>query len=220
MSALTGADHTATEAEAAVVDRFRQLRIIPVATVAAEHAAKLGRLLVGAGLPCLEVTFRSADAAAAIEEARSVEGLLVGAGTVVSPEHAEAAAEAGADFAVAPATNGAVLSRCRELGLPFFPGVATPSEIDRARAAGFRTLKLFPAAPLGGPAYLRAVSAVYPDVGFIPTGGVSPENLAEYLELPCVVACGGSWLVAADHVRSGRLDVVDGLVREAVRLAA
>ena len=211
---------TATRAEAAVTERLRELRVIPVATVPAGRAAELGAMLVRAGLPCLEIAMRNAEASTAIEQAVAVENLLVGAGTVLSVEQAEAAAAAGAHFAVAPGTNDAVVSRCQALGLPFFPGVSTPSEIEHARAAGLRTLKFFPAAAFGGVAFLRAVSATYPDVGFIPTGGISPATLGGYLELPCVVACGGSWLVDTDNVRNGRFDVLEERVRDAIRIAA
>jgi 2-dehydro-3-deoxyphosphogluconate aldolase/(4S)-4-hydroxy-2-oxoglutarate aldolase len=210
----------ATRAESKVVDRLRDLRVIPVATVPAGRSAELGAMLVRSGLPCLEIALRNEEALTAIAEALAVENLLVGAGTVLSVEQAEAAAAAGAHFAVAPGTNGAVVRRCRRLGLPFFPGVSTPSEIERARAAGLRTLKFFPAAALGGPAFLRAVAATYPDVGFIPTGGISAATLGDYLELPCVVACAGSWLVDTDDLRSGRFDVLEERVREALRVAA
>jgi 2-dehydro-3-deoxyphosphogluconate aldolase/(4S)-4-hydroxy-2-oxoglutarate aldolase len=177
-------------------------------------------MLVRAGLLCVEIAMRNAEAVTSIEEAVAVENLLVGAGTVLSVEQAEAAAAAGAHFAVAPGTNAAVISRCRGLGLPFFPGVSTPSEIERAQAAGLATVKFFPAAALGGVAFLRAVSATYPEVGFIPTGGISAATLNDYLDLPCVVACGGSWLVDANNVRSGRFDVLEERVREAVRIVA
>jgi 2-dehydro-3-deoxyphosphogluconate aldolase/(4S)-4-hydroxy-2-oxoglutarate aldolase len=204
----------------AVVARLRELRIVPVATVSAERSAALGEILLRAGLPCLEVTFRNDDALDAIEEAAGVEGLLVGAGTILSAKQVEQAVAAGADFAVAPGSNDGVIKRCQELGLPFFPGVATPTEIEHARASGFHTVKFFPASALGGAGFLRAVSATYRDVGFIPTGGVSPANLREYLDLPCVVACGGSWIVNADDVQAGRFDAIEARIREAIRIAA
>lgn len=200
-----------------IVECLRPCRVVPVATIDdPRRAADVARALVDAGLPCLEIAFRHPAAAEALRAARGVEGLLVGAGTVLAVEQAEAAAEAGADFAVAPGTNERVVARCRELGLPFFPGVATPTEIERARELGVGTVKVFPVAQLGGPAFLRAVSATYPDVAFLPTGGVTAENLADYLAVPSVVACGGSWLV-----RPGlSLDEIGRLAREAVRVAS
>jgi 2-dehydro-3-deoxyphosphogluconate aldolase/(4S)-4-hydroxy-2-oxoglutarate aldolase len=166
------------------------------------------------------VTFRTAAAAEAIRAARTVPGVLVGAGTVLSPEQAAEAAEAGADFAVAPGTNPAVVAACGELGLPFFPGVATPSEIETARALGRTTLKLFPAAQAGGTGFIRAVSATYPDVRFLPTGGIGRDTADEYLALPAVLAVGGSWLVKPELLRAGRFDEVERLARDAIGAAA
>ena len=150
---------------------------------------------------------------------REIDGLLVGAGTVLSPAQAALAAEAGAAFAVAPGTNDAVVAACGELELPFFPGVATPSEIEHARSLGCRTLKVFPAATVGGIAFLKAVSATYRDVRFMPTGGIGPANLADYLAVPSVLVCGGSWLCEAGLLGAGRFDEVERLAREAVGLA-
>lgn len=180
----------------ALLERLAAARVIPIATFdGAEQAEGTARALVAAGRECIEVTFRTAAAAEAIRRARAVGGLLVGAGTVLSPDQAREAAAAGADFALAPGLNEDVVRACEELGLPFFPGVATASEIERARGLGLRTLKVFPAATVGGPAFLRAVSDTYPDVRFIPTGGIGPESVAEYFAVPSVLAVGGSWLV-------------------------
>jgi 2-dehydro-3-deoxyphosphogluconate aldolase/(4S)-4-hydroxy-2-oxoglutarate aldolase len=112
-----------------------------------------------------------------------------------------------------------VVAACRELGLPFFPGIATPSEVEQARRAGMRTVKVFPIAQLGGVSFLRAVSATYPDVRFLPSGGIDGKTLPEYLALPSVLACGGSWLVRPDLLRSGRWDEVERLAREAFALS-
>lgn len=211
----------ATSEEVEVVAQLARARVLPVTTVDdAEQAEAVARALVAAGLPCVEIAFRSDAAVDAIRRACEVEGLLVGAGTVLSAEQAAAARAAGATFAVAPGTNEDVVAACRELGLPFFPGVATPSEIERARQLGLRTLKVFPAAQLGGPAFLRAVTATYPDVRFVPTGGIGPDNLREYLAVPSVLAVGGSWLVKPELLRAGRFDEVERLAREAVEAAA
>lgn len=187
--------------------------MVPVASFDdGKRAEAVSRALVRAGLACVEVTFRTPAAAEAIRRARSVDGLLVGAGTVLSPEQAREAVDAGAQFALAPGLNEDVVQACEAIGLPFFPGVATASEIERARTLGLRTLKVFPAATVGGPAFLRAVSATYPDVRFIPTGGIGPESLADYLAIPSVLAVGGSWLVRPEL----GLDDVERLARAVV----
>jgi 2-dehydro-3-deoxyphosphogluconate aldolase/(4S)-4-hydroxy-2-oxoglutarate aldolase len=199
-----------------IVARLGRARVIPVASLDdGDQAEATARALQRGGVDCIEVTFRTAAAADAIRRARTVDGMLVGAGTVLSPEQAAEAAAAGADFAVAPGTNAAVVEACRRLGLPFFPGVATPSEIETARALGRTTLKLFPAAQVGGTGFLRAVSATYPDVRFLPTGGIGPDDAADYLALPSVLAVGGSWLVRPELLRAGRFDEVERLARDA-----
>ena len=205
----------ASASDAAVIDRLRACRVVPVATIEEPaRAAEAGAALLAGGIGCIEITFRHAGAADAIRLAREVDGLLVGAGTVLSTEQARAAHDAGASFAVAPGTNEEVVRTCDEIGLPFFPGVATASEIERARVLGRHVVKVFPAAQVGGPGFLRAVSATYPDVGFIPTGGVDAANVADYLAVPSVVACGGSWLVRPELVREGRFDEIERLARE------
>lgn len=210
-----------TSKEAEVGSNLARVRVLPVTTVDdADQAEAVCRALVAGGIPCIEIAFRTTAALEAIRRASQVDGLLVGAGTVLSPEQAEAALAAGASFAVAPGTNEDVVAACRELDLPFFPGVATPSEIERARQLGLRTLKVFPAEQLGGPAFLRAVTATYPDVRFLPTGGIGPDNLRDYLAVPSVLAVGGSWLVKPELLRDGRFDDVERLAHEAVELAA
>ncbi|MSO94680.1 MAG: bifunctional 4-hydroxy-2-oxoglutarate aldolase/2-dehydro-3-deoxy-phosphogluconate aldolase [Thermoleophilia bacterium] len=201
--------------DALVVDCLRACGVVPVATIEDPALApEVGAALLAGGIGCIEITFRHAGAADAIRLAREVDGLVVGAGTVLSAEQARAAHDAGASFAVAPGTNEEIVRVCDELGLPFFPGVATASEIERARVLGRQVVKVFPAAQVGGPAFLRAVSATYPDVGFMPTGGVDASNLADYLAVPSVVACGGSWLVRPELVREGRFDEIERLARE------
>jgi 2-dehydro-3-deoxyphosphogluconate aldolase / (4S)-4-hydroxy-2-oxoglutarate aldolase len=204
-----------------VVDTLGRIRVLPVLSVPdADRAEAACRALLAGGVSCVEITFRTDAAADAIRRVSGIDGLLVGAGTVLSPEQAVAASAAGACFAVAPGTSAQVVGACRELSLPFFPGVATPSEIERARALGCRTLKVFPAATVGGVAFLRAVSAPYQDVRFIPTGGIDATNLAAYLAVPSVLACGGSWLCDQALIREGRFDEIERLAREAVEAAA
>jgi 2-dehydro-3-deoxyphosphogluconate aldolase / (4S)-4-hydroxy-2-oxoglutarate aldolase len=174
-------------------------------------------MLVSGGLPCIEIAFRRADTAEAIRRACEVDGLLVGAGTVLTVQDAEQAAEAGAAFALAPALNESVVYRCHELAMPFFPGIATPTEIERARSLGVKTVKAFPIAALGQTAFLRPLNDVYPDVRFIPTGGIRPGDLQAYLTLPNVVACGGSWLFSRPQGGRSSLDDLPGRIRETLR---
>jgi 2-dehydro-3-deoxyphosphogluconate aldolase / (4S)-4-hydroxy-2-oxoglutarate aldolase len=203
-------------ASAEVVERLACTRVVPVVAVDdADQAEALARALLAGGIGCIEITFRTAAAAEAIRRVRAVEGMLVGAGTVLSAEQAEAAAEAGAQFAVAPGTNDEVVAAAHEAGLPFLPGVATATEIEHARALGLTAVKVFPASVAGGVDFLKAVSAVYPSMRFMPTGGVTPATLAEYLAVPSVLAVGGSWLAPRDVLRAGRYDEIERLAREA-----
>jgi 2-dehydro-3-deoxyphosphogluconate aldolase / (4S)-4-hydroxy-2-oxoglutarate aldolase len=172
-------------------------RVIPVLTVDDEAGAeRVCRALLARGYDTVEITFRTDAAAAAIRRASRIDGLTVGAGTVLSVEQLHAAIDAGARFAVAPSTNPAVVDAAQEAGLPFIPGALTPSEIDRARSLGCDVVKIFPASLAGGPAFIRAVSAVFPELKFVPTGGVTADNVDDYLALPSVLACGGTWLTA------------------------
>ena len=138
---------------------------------------------------------------------------------MLTAEQARRAHDAGAAFAVAPGTDEAVIDACRELGLPFVPGAATATEIGRVRRLGCPVVKLFPASLLGGPPFVAAMSAVYPDVRFMPTGGVGPSSLRSYLDVPSVLACGGSWLVDGRLLAERRFDEIERLAREAVELA-
>jgi 2-dehydro-3-deoxyphosphogluconate aldolase / (4S)-4-hydroxy-2-oxoglutarate aldolase len=202
---------------AEVVEALERARVLAVMTCDdADQAEAASRALVAGGLRCVEIAFRTPAAGEALRRVSRVDGVLAGAGTILEPDQARAAAAAGARFAVAPGTNPGVVEACAAAGLPFFPGVATPSEIETARALGCRVLKVFPAATLGGAAFLRAVSAPYRDVRFLPTGGVSAANLRELLSVPSVLACGGSWMVAPELLRQGRVDEVERLARETV----
>ena len=189
------------------VNRLRQYRLIPVIVINDPKAAPgLGRALCDGGLPCAEVTFRTPGARASIERLiGECPEVLVGAGTVLTREQAMEADKAGARFIVSPGFGPPVVDYCLERGIPVFPGVATPTEIELAMSRGLRILKFFPAEPLGGVKYLKAISAPYASVEFIPTGGVGLLNLAEYLRIPCVVACGGSWVATPRAYCRGRL---------------
>lgn len=204
-----------------VVDRLASSRVVPVLTAHdADEAERACEALLAGGLPVVEITFRTDAAAEAIRRVARNEGLLVGAGTILSPDQLAHAVDAGARFAVAPGTTEAVVEAARAAGVPFVPGIATPSEIERARTLGCDVLKVFPASILGGPSFVKAVSPVYRDVRFVPTGGVNPGNLASYLELPSVLACGGTWICDQALLREGRFDEIERLAREAAELAA
>ena len=199
--------------------RFQRDRVIAVLTPPdGETAETACRALARGGLSCAEITFRTDAAAEAISRAARIEGFVVGAGTVLSAQQARVARDAGAAFAVAPGTNDDVVRACAELELPFVPGAATPTEIDHARNLGCNVVKLFPAGSLGGPGFVKAMSAVYPELQFVPTGGVDSTSLASYLALPSVLACGGSWLVDGRLLAERRFDEVERLAREAVEL--
>jgi 2-dehydro-3-deoxyphosphogluconate aldolase / (4S)-4-hydroxy-2-oxoglutarate aldolase len=207
---------TATTTSREIKDRLRDVRIVPVTAFDdGDQAQDAARALMRGGVACIEVTFRTAAAAEAIARAAQVDGMLVGAGTILSVAQLHSAVEAGARFGVAPCLNPDVVGAAQEIGLPFFPGVATPTEIDRARELGIDTVKIFPAASLGGPAFLKAVAAVFPDVGFIPTGGIDAASAPQYLAVASVVAVGGSWVAPSDTVRAGRYDEIAELARRA-----
>jgi 2-dehydro-3-deoxyphosphogluconate aldolase/(4S)-4-hydroxy-2-oxoglutarate aldolase len=218
---MTSMTLTGTRAEREVVDTLGRIRVLPVLSVTdLDQVQATCHALLAGGIPCVEITFRTALAAEAIELASRIDGLLVGAGTVLEAEQARAAMRAGARFAVAPSISETVASVSRELGLPFFPGVATASEIDCARGLGCHILKVFPASTAGGPAFLRAVSAPYPDVRFIPTGGIDAATLPDYLAVSSVLACGGSWLCDQQLISDGRFEEVQRRARAARQAAS
>ena len=197
------------------------LRVIPVVEIPrVEDAVPLARALVDAGLPCAEITFRTASAAQAIEAiATSVPDIRVGAGTVVTVAQAEAALAAGASFIVAPGFDPAVVDFAVEHGVPIVPGVCTPTEVGMALGRGLSVLKLFPAEAAGGVAYLKALAAPFGGVRFVPTGGIGPDNLAAYLAVKQVIACGGSWMVKKALIAAGEFDTIRTLATQAREIA-
>lgn len=195
-------------------------RVVPVVVVeTATEADGLASALVAGGLKVAEVTFRTHAAIEAIRAMAARGDLLVGAGTVTTVEQADRAVEAGATFVVSPGLNPQVLQRCRQLGIPAFPGVATATEVMRAVQEGTEVVKLFPAEALGGLRMLSALAAPFPGVRFIPTGGIGPDNLAGYLRHPAVLAVGGSWMVAPALVRAHDWEQITRLAAEAVAVA-
>lgn len=203
-----------------LLEKLGHLGVVPVVKIErVEDAVDLGRALLTGGLPCAEITFRTAAAEKAIRRlSSSLPEIVVGAGTVLSVDQAKKAVAAGARFVVSPGFNPKVVGWCLENGTPVTPGVVTPTEIDMALDRGLKILKFFPSEAMGGIATLKAISAPYGDVKFIPTGGINPQNLADYLAQPMVHCCGGSWLVKADLISAGRFDEITHLAREAVSI--
>jgi 2-dehydro-3-deoxyphosphogluconate aldolase/(4S)-4-hydroxy-2-oxoglutarate aldolase len=205
---------------AALASRLRAVGVVPVVELArSEDAVPLAGALVAGGLSCVEITLRTPQAIAGIEAIRTAfPDILLGAGTVLSLEQLEAAITAGADFAVAPGTNPAIVEASLARGLPMLPGVSTPSEVEQALALGLRTVKLFPSELLGGAPYIRALCGPYRDVSFVPTGSITPDSLPGYLAIDQVLACGGSWMVKPALIAAGDFAQIERLAGEARRL--
>ena len=202
------------------LDQLAAARLVPVVVLDdAADAAPLAGALVAGGLPVAEVTFRTAAAPDAIRAMTARGDVLVGAGTVLTPAQVDEAVAAGAAFVVSPGLSRAVVERCGEHDVPVLPGAVTATEVQAALELGVRTVKFFPAGSWGGPGAVAALAAPFPDVRFVPTGGIGAADLADYLAVPAVLAVGGSWMVARDLVRSGDLATVTRLTAEAVTLA-
>ena len=201
-----------------IFDRIRKIGIIPVVRIDEEDSSvPLARALLAGGLPCAEITFRTDAARGAIERiSAEVPEMLIGAGTVLSVEQVDLAIAGGAKFIVTPGYNPKVVAHCKERGIPIIPGCTNPSDMDVAIEAGLDTVKFFPAEESGGLRYLKAVSAPYPMLKFIPTGGIGPDNLNSYLSFDRIIACGGSWMVKAHLINDGRFDEITLLTRQAV----
>jgi 2-dehydro-3-deoxyphosphogluconate aldolase / (4S)-4-hydroxy-2-oxoglutarate aldolase len=201
-----------------MVSQLREIRIVPVIVIDdAEDAVPLARALMEGGLPCAEVTLRTPAAMEALRRmAEAYPDMLIGAGTVLSPEQVDEARNAGARFVVSPGIDPRVVDHCLSREIPVFAGVCTPTEIAMALGRGLTTVKFFPAEPAGGLPYLKAVSAPYPMVNFIPTGGINVRNVGEYLAFEKVVACGGSWMVSQEWIRNKDFDRIRREVEKAV----
>ncbi|ALV06854.1 bifunctional 4-hydroxy-2-oxoglutarate aldolase/2-dehydro-3-deoxy-phosphogluconate aldolase [Roseateles depolymerans] len=196
--------------------------VIPVIVIdQLAHAVPLARALVAGGVKVLEVTLRTPvalDAIAAI--AREVPEAIVGAGTLRTAADAAAAKQAGSRFAVSPGFTAELAQACEAQGLPLLPGVSTASEVMMAADAGYRFLKLFPATAVGGTSLLKALAGPFPDIAFCPTGGITVQTAPDFLALPNVKVCGGSWLTPGDAVKAGDWDRITRLAKEAGALRA
>jgi len=205
-----------------IIRIFKKTGVIPVIKLNNKnHAIPLANALLDGGILCAEITFRSSVAEEAIREmSKKVPKILVGAGTVISIEQAEKAINAGAKFLVSPGFNPKIVDFAISKNIPMFPGINDPSAIEAALEKGLTTLKFFPAELSGGCGMLKAFSGPFPQVQFIPTGGIKISNLSNYLSLTNVMAVGGSWLVKPEMIEDNQFDEITRLASEANRLAS
>jgi len=201
-----------------IVQLLKARRVLPLVVLDdPARAAPVAAALVAGGLPLAEVAFRTPAAGEALRRmADASQEICVGAGTVLTEAQAWEAIDAGARFIVAPGFNERVVRWCQEREVPVFPGVCTPTEIDTAMSCGLEVLKFFPAEPMGGLSFLRAVAAPFQGVDFIPTGGLSALHLADYLAFDRVLACGGSWMVPTNWIAAGDFERVQAEVARTV----
>lgn len=202
-----------------ILNQFEKMRVVPTVTIQnAEDSMQLADALIEGGLPCAEITFRTAAAVDAIRILAQREDILVGAGTVLKVDQVKAAIDAGARFMVTPGFNLKVVKYCVDNHITITPGICTPSDIEAALDFDLEVLKFFPAEAYGGLKALEALSGPYETVKFVPFGGIGPNNLLEYLQFPKVLACGGSWVAKSSLIAEGRFDEITNNAREAVRI--
>lgn len=213
-----------TETSKTMLARISAKRIVPVIVLDNEEQAEpLAEALLKAGLDIMEITFRTAAAEASIRRlAKRFPEILLGAGTVLDTEQVKRAANAGARYLLAPGLNETVVRTAREAGLLMFPGIMTPSEVERALSLDCRILKFFPAEAAGGVGMLKALEGPYSHTGvkFLPTGGIGLDNMGSYLERPSVAAIGGSWIVEKKLIAAKDWKTIEQLTRDALALAA
>lgn len=207
------------------IDLKNMLRAVPVVPLVQSDdpatAVKIARALAAGGLTVAEVVFRTDRALECLAAiASEVPEIVAGAGTVLSAEQARAAVKAGARFIVSPGLDRAVVDAAKEHGIPVYPGIVTPSELQEAFSLGLDVVKFFPASLAGGIPMLQALSSVFRKIQFMPTGGISPWNLSDYLAIPAVIACGGSWLTPAEAIAAGDYEKITMLAQKAVQIAS
>ena len=203
-----------------VLQKIQEIGLVPVVVLDdAKDAAPLAKALCEGGLPCAEVTFRTEAAEESIRiMAEQFPDMLVGAGTVLTTEQVDRAVAAGAKFIVSPGLNPKVVKYCVEKGILITPGTCTPSEVEQAIEHGLEVVKFFPAEQAGGLAMIKAMAAPYTKMMFMPTGGISPSNVRDYLGFKKIIACGGSWMVKGDLVKAGDFAKITELSKEAVAI--
>lgn len=200
--------------------KIQKMGIVPVVKLdRAEDALPLAKALCDGGLPCAEITFRTAAAEESIRIMRQAyPDMLIGAGTVLTTEQVDKAVNAGATFIVSPGFNPKVVKYCVDRNIPITPGCSSPSDIEAAIELGLEVVKFFPAEAAGGLPMIKAMSAPYVNMKFMPTGGINAKNLLSYLDFSKVIACGGSWMVSDELIKAGDFDKITALTREAVNL--
>ena len=205
-----------------IEDRIQSLGIVPVVVLEnTENAVPLSDALCKAGVPCAEVTFRTEAAKESIRLMKQAHpDMLVGAGTVLTKEQVDEAVEAGAVFIVSPGFDPEIVDYCIEKNIPVFPGCVTASEVAQAVKRGLKVVKFFPAEDFGGVKTIKALSAPYSQLKFMPTGGINAENIGEYLKCTSVLACGGSWMVKGNLIKEKNFEKIESLTREAVALVS
>lgn len=196
-----------------------KLKVVPVVKIDnAEDAKPLAEALIAGGLPIAEVTFRTDAAYEAIKIMSEIPEMIVGAGTVVNVEQAKLAKEAGAKFIVSPGFSAKVVAYAQENNIPIFPGVCTPSEVMACLEFGLEVVKFFPAENYGGLSTVNALGGPFPQLKFMPTGGIGPKNIKEYLANSKIIACGGSWMVKDTMIQAKQFDEITKLTAEAMAL--
>ena len=202
------------------IKKMEKLKIVPVAVIEdSENVIPLGNALIEAGLPIIEITFRTAAAARSISLVkREFPEMLVGAGTVLKIEHVKAAVEAGSEFIVTPGFNPTIVDYCVDNGIPIVPGLNSPSFIEWGMDRRLYHFKFFPADISGGPKMIQLLSGPYPEVRFMPTGGINDQTLVEYLRLENVFACGGSWIVKQNLISERKFDEIKLKTQNAIKL--
>jgi 2-dehydro-3-deoxyphosphogluconate aldolase/(4S)-4-hydroxy-2-oxoglutarate aldolase len=199
--------------------QLQSLKIIPVVAIQeVSQAQPLAEALIEGGLPVAEITLRTAAGAGAIQALADLDGFLVGAGTVHSVDQAKQVADAGAKFVVTPGLNPRTVQWCLDNNMPIFPGVSSPTDLEMALELGLEVVKFFPAERNGGIPMIKALQGPYGDIRFIPTGGINTENLKDYLALPSVMACGGSWMVKSDLINGGQFEKITQITRDALSM--
>ena len=203
-----------------VVEELGKIGIVPVIALDdAKDAESLGRALMEGGLPCAEVTFRTAAAEESIRIlSEKFPEMIVGAGTVLTIEQVDRAVKAGAKFIVSPGTNPKVVDYCVKNNIPITPGTCTPSNVETALEFGLDVVKFFPAEPSGGLNFIKAIAAPYVGVKFMPTGGINAKNVRDYLAYDRIIACGGSWMVTKDLIKAGDFEQIKKLTAEAAEI--
>ena len=202
-----------------IAKQIEALKVVPVVAIESEaDAQRLADALIEGGIPCAEITLRTDAGLAVIESLSKRSDFLVGAGTVHNAQQAEAVLDAGGKFVVAPGFNPKTVSWCVDKKIPVFPGTSNPTDLEMALEFGLDVVKFFPAEAMGGVKTLKAFHGPYRSIRFMPTGGISMSNLPDYLSLPYVIACGGSWLVKSSLIQEGRFDEITRLAAETVQL--